>query len=282
MADILLITGLSGAGRSGAAAVLEDLGWYVIDNLPTSLVDTIVELVSKPGSDIHRLALVAGRQHIELLPKVAALRASGHRVRMLFLDASTLALVKRYDATRRRHPLAEEAPGLVEAIDLERELLQPVKDAADLVIDTSELNVHQLKAKLLAAFDEVGDGQRLQLAVESFGFKHGLPLDADIVMDVRFLPNPHWDEALRPLTGHDPAVRDFVLERAQANDFLDRFEGLMLSLLPAYEAEGKSYLTVAIGCTGGRHRSVAVTEELARRLRDHGFAVRVGHRDLSR
>ncbi|MDP2291204.1 MAG: RNase adapter RapZ [Actinomycetota bacterium] len=282
MADILLITGLSGAGRSGAAAVLEDLGWYVIDNLPTSLVDTIVELVSKPGSDIHRLALVAGRQHIELLPKVAALRASGHRVRMLFLDASTLALVKRYDATRRRHPLAEEAPGLVEAIDLERELLQPVKDAADLVIDTSELNVHQLKAKLLAAFDEVGDGQRLQLAVESFGFKHGLPLDADIVMDVRFLPNPHWDEALRPLTGHDPAVRDFVLERAQASDFLDRFEGLMLSLLPAYEAEGKSYLTVAVGCTGGRHRSVAVTEELARRLRDHGFAVRVGHRDLSR
>lgn len=282
MADILLITGLSGAGRSGAAAVLEDLGWYVIDNLPTSLVDTIVELVSKPGSDIHRLALVAGRQHIELLPKVAALRSSGHRVRMLFLDASTMALVKRYDATRRRHPLAEEAPGLVEAIDLERDLLQPVKDAADLVIDTSELNVHQLKAKLLAAFDEAGDGQRLQLAVESFGFKHGLPLDADIVMDVRFLPNPHWDEALRPLTGHDPAVRDYVLERAPASDFLDRFEGLMLSLLPSYEAEGKSYLTVAVGCTGGRHRSVAVTEELARRLRDHGFAVRVGHRDLSR
>ena len=216
MADILLITGMSGAGRSGAAAVLEDLGWYVIDNLPTSLVDTIVELVSKPGSDIHRLALVAGRQHVELLPKVAALRANGHRVRMLFLDASTTALVKRYDATRRKHPLDGEAPGLVEAIDLERALLQPVKSAADLVIDTTELNVHQLKAKLLAAFDEVGDGQRLQFAVESFGFKHGLPLDADIVMDVRFLPNPHWDETLRPLTGHDPAVRDFVLERAQA------------------------------------------------------------------
>ena len=157
-ADILLITGMSGAGRSGAAAVLEDLGWYVIDNLPTSLVDTIVELVSKPGSDIHRLALVAGRQHVELLPKVAALRANGHRVRMLFLDASTTALVKRYDATRRKHPLDGEAPGLVEAIDLERALLQPVKSAADLVIDTTELNVHQLKAKLLAAFDEVGDG----------------------------------------------------------------------------------------------------------------------------
>ena len=282
MADILLITGMSGAGRSGAAAVLEDVGWYVIDNLPTSLVDTIVELVSKPGSDIERLALVAGRQHVELLPKVAALRASGHRVRMLFLDASNEVLVKRYDATRRKHPLDGEAPGLVEAIDLERELLQPVKSAADLVIDTSSLNVHELKAKLLAAFEEATDGQRLQIAVESFGFKHGLPIDADMVMDVRFLPNPHWEEALRPLTGHDPAVRDFVLERAQASDFLDRFEGLMLSLLPSYESEGKSYLTVAIGCTGGRHRSVAVVEELARRLREHGYAVRTGHRDLTR
>ncbi len=282
MADILLITGMSGAGRSGAAAVLEDVGWYVIDNLPTSLVDTIVELVSKPGSDIDRLALVAGRQHVELLPKVAALRASGHRVRMLFLDASSDVLVKRYDATRRKHPLDGHAPGLVEAIDLERELLEPVKTAADLVIDTSSLNVHELKAKLLAAFEDAGNGQRLQIAVESFGFKHGLPIDADMVMDVRFLPNPHWEEALRPLTGHDPAVRDFVLERAQASDFLDRFEGLMLSLLPSYEAEGKSYLTVAIGCTGGRHRSVAVAEELAHRLREHGYAVRTGHRDLTR
>ena len=282
MADILLITGLSGAGRSGAAAVLEDLGWYVIDNLPTSLVDTIVELVSKPGSDIERLALVAGRQHVELLPKVAALRAAGHRVRMLFLDSSTNALVKRYDATRRKHPLDGQAAGLVEAIDLERELLQPVLAAADLVIDTTDLNVHQLKSKLLAAFDEAGDSQRLQIAVESFGYKHGLPLDADIVMDVRFLPNPHWDDALRPLTGHDPAVRDFVLERAQASDFLDRFGALMQALLPSYEAEGKSYLTVAFGCTGGRHRSVAVAEELARRLREQGYAVHTGHRDIGR
>ncbi len=282
MADILLITGMSGAGRSGAAAVLEDLGWYVIDNLPTSLVDTIVELVSKPGSNIEHLALVAGRQQPELLPKVAGLRGDGHRVRLLFLDASDTALVKRYDATRRKHPLDGEAAGLVEAIALERELLQPVKAVADLVIDTTELNIHQLKAKLLGAFDEGIDHLRLQIAVESFGFKHGLPIDADIVMDVRFLPNPHWDDTLRPLTGHDPAVRDFVLERAQASDFLDRFEGLMLSLLPSYEAEGKSYLTVAIGCTGGRHRSVAVAEELAARLRDRGYAVRTGHRDLSR
>lgn len=281
MADILLITGLSGAGRSGAAAVLEDLGWYVIDNLPTSLVDTIVELVSKPSSDIERLALVAGRQHVELLPKVAALRSAGHRVRLLYLDSSTAMLVKRYDTTRRKHPLADQASGLVEAIELERELLGPVRSAADLVIDTSELNVHELKAKLLAAFDDAVE-QRLQIAVESFGYKHGLPIDADIVMDVRFLPNPHWDEALRPLTGHDPAVRAFVFERAPAGEFLDRFGEMIATLLPAYEAEGKSYLTIAFGCTGGRHRSVAVAEELARRLREQGYAVQTGHRDLAR
>jgi RNase adapter protein RapZ len=282
MADIVLITGLSGAGRSGAAAVLEDLGWYVIDNLPTSLVDTIVELASKPGSDIERLALVSGRQHIDVLPKVAALRGDGHRVRILFLDATSAELVKRYDTSRRKHPLAAEAGGLVEAIELERGLLDPVKDAADLVIDTTSLNIHQLKAKLLAAFDLAADGQRLQIAIESFGYKYGLPLDADIVMDVRFLPNPHWEDALRPLTGHDRAVRDFVLERSKASLFLDAFEALLVSLVPAYEAEGKSYLTIAMGCTGGRHRSVAVAEDLASRLRSRGIAVTTGHRDVAR
>jgi UPF0042 nucleotide-binding protein len=282
VADIVLITGLSGAGRSGAAAVLEDLGWYVIDNLPTSLVDTIVELASKPGSDIERLALVSGRQHIDVLPKVAALRGEGHRVRIVFLDATTAELVKRYDSSRRKHPLNAEADGLVEAIELERSLLDPVRGAADLVIDTTDLNIHQLKAKLIAAFDQTGDGQRLQVAIESFGYKYGLPLDADIVMDVRFLPNPHWEEALRPLTGHDPAVRDFVLERSHASQFLDEFEALMVGLVPAYEAEGKTYLTIAMGCTGGRHRSVAVAEELAARLRGRGIAVTTGHRDIAR
>lgn len=282
MADILLITGMSGAGRSGAAAVLEDLGWYVVDNLPTSLVETIVELVSTPGSTIDRLALVSGRSVAELLPKMSALRAAGHRVRLLFLDASDAALVKRYDATRRKHPLDGEAPGLVEAIALERRQIDGVRASADLVIDTTELNVHQLKAKLVAAFDDAGGASVLQIVVESFGFKHGLPIDADIVMDVRFLPNPHWEESLRPLTGHDPAVRDFVIERAAASEFLDRFEGLLVSLLPQYQAEGKSYLTVAVGCTGGRHRSVAVAEEIAQRLRSHGFVVRAEHRDLGR
>jgi len=281
VADIVLITGLSGAGRSGVADVLEDLGWFVVDNLPTALIGTIVELAAKPNSGIERLALVAGRQHTEVLSKVGELRADGHDVRMVFLDASTPELVRRYDATRRRHPLADEAEGLVESIELERSTLAPVRDAADLVIDTSDLNVHQLKERIDHAFD-APTGSRLQVAVESFGFKHGLPLDADIVMDVRFLPNPHWDDALRPLTGHDPKVRDYVLETAIGSNFVDQFDGLLATLLPQYQAEGRSYLTVAIGCTGGRHRSVAIAEELSSRLRGRGVAVTAVHRDLSR
>lgn len=281
MADIVLITGLSGAGRSGVADVLEDLGWFVVDNLPTALIGTIVELAAKPNSGIERLALVAGRQHTEVLTMVGELRADGHDVRVVFLDASTPELVRRYDATRRRHPLADDAEGLVESIELERSTLAPVRDAADLVIDTSDLNVHQLKERIDHAFD-APTGSRLQVAVESFGFKHGLPLDADIVMDVRFLPNPHWDDALRPLTGHDPKVRDYVLETAVGSNFVDQFDGLLATLLPQYQAEGRSYLTVAIGCTGGRHRSVAIAEELAARLRGRGVAVTASHRDLSR
>lgn len=280
MAEVVIISGLSGAGRSGAADVLEDLGWYVVDNLPTALVDTIVELAAQPGNEISQLALVGGRDHENVLPKVAKLRSDGHRVRLLFLDASTKQLVKRYDATRRRHPLAGEAAGLVEAIALERSELDVVRGAADLVIDTTDLNVHQLKDRILHAFD-TGTESRLQVAVESFGFKHGLPLDADMVLDVRFLPNPHWDEALRPLTGHDPKVSDYVLETVAGGDFVSRIDELLASLLPQYEAEGRSYLTVAIGCTGGRHRSVAVAEELTARLRARGVAVRAKHLNLA-
>ena len=280
MSAVVLITGLSGAGRSGAAAVFEDLGWYVVDNLPTSLVPTIVELASKPGGGIERLALVSGRQHQDVLPHVGAMRAAGHDVTVLFLDASTPVLVKRYDATRRKHPLADETAGLLESIELERERLSGLRDAADLVIDTSDLNVHQLKERLLASFETSGSSQ-LQVAVESFGFKHGLPLDADIVMDVRFLPNPHWEDDLRPLTGHDPAVRDYVLETSVAASFIDHLDALLSDVLPAYQSEGRSYLTVAIGCTGGRHRSVAVAEEMARRFRERGVAVRTSHRDVS-
>ena len=279
MAEIVIITGLSGAGRSGAAAVLEDLGFYVVDNLPTSLMPTIVDLASQPGG-IARLALVSGRQHDDVLPHVAHMRTAGHRVTIVYLDASTPVLVQRYDATRRRHPFADTAGGLLEAIEHERDLLRRVREQADLVIDTSDLNVHQLKERLVAAFQHEGSPS-LQVAIESFGYKNGLPLDADIVMDVRFLPNPHWDENLRPLTGHDPAVRDFVLERSVTSAFLDQFEAMLVGILmPAYQAEGRSYLTIAIGCTGGRHRSVAIAEELTRRFAARGIASRSAHRDV--
>ena len=280
MADILVITGLSGAGRSATAAVLEDLGWYVVDNLPTSLVDTIVDLASVPGSEIERLALVAGRQHLELMPKVAAMRASGHQVRVVYLDATDAELIKRYESSRRRHPLNSETGGLLESIQLERRLLEPMKGDCDLVIDTTELNVHQLKSKLVGAF-EVSALERLQVSVESFGFKHGLPLDADIVMDVRFLPNPHWDENLRPLSGLDQPVKDYVLNSPLASDFSERVNSLLELILPAYVQEGRSYLTIGIGCTGGRHRSVALAGHIAERIAEMGYKLRVTHRDIS-
>jgi UPF0042 nucleotide-binding protein len=280
VADVVLITGLSGAGRSGAAAVLEDLDYYVVDNLPTSLVPTIVQLAAQPAGGIDRLALVSGRNHVDLLPVVERLRAEGHLVRILFLDASTAVLVQRYDASRRKHPLAAESEGLLEAIERERTILKPIRGVADLIIDTTELNVHQLKERLIAAFAVLVD-THLQVAVESFGFKYGLPLDADIVMDVRFLPNPHWVDELRPLTGHDLLVSNFVLESAAAGPFIDRLEVLLAELVPQYEAEGRSYLTIAIGCTGGRHRSVAITNELVRRFSARGIATRSSHRDVS-
>ena len=282
MAEIVLITGLSGAGRSSASDVLEDLGWNVIDNLPTNLVSRVVELVLAPGSAIERLAVVAGRQHGQVLDELSAIREAGHHVTLIVLDARTAAVVKRYDATRRRHPLAEEAGGVIEAIELERSRLEPVREAADMVIDTSDINIHELRERLNAAFDSEEDPHELQLSVESFGFKHGLPLDADIVMDVRFLPNPHWVDELRPQTGYDAAVRSFVLDRPETSDFLRRFEELLLSLLPTYRAEGRTYLTVAVGCTGGRHRSVAIVEEFVSRLHHRGVGVRVTHRDIAR
>ena len=207
------------------------------------------------------------------------MRGAGHNVILLFLDSQTPALVQRYDATRRKHPFADASEGLLEAIETERQLLEPVRAHADLVIDTTDLNVHQLKERLVAAFDEP-DREYLQIAIESFGYKNGLPLDADIVMDVRFLPNPHWDETLRPLTGHDPRVSDYVLEREASSVFLDNLETMLVDLLPRYKAEGRSYLTIAIGCTGGRHRSVAITEELSRRFAALGIAARTSHRDV--
>ncbi len=280
MTDILVITGLSGAGRSQAADFLEDLGWFVVDNLPIELLDKIVELGTSTSS-FDRLGLVAGptTNPGALADAIARLRAD-HRVRVLYLDASTPELVKRYGSSRRKHPLDDGHSGIADSIERERQLLEPVKAAADLVVDTTELNVHQLKAIVVDSFSAETEAEAMKMAVTSFGFRHGIPLDVDLVMDVRFLPNPHWIEHLRPHTGLDPDVRDYVLGQPVTKEFLDRFESLLELLLPSYMAEGKSYLSIAIGCTGGHHRSVALAEEIASWLRAMGHRPRVTHRDI--
>jgi UPF0042 nucleotide-binding protein len=284
MSEFVVITGMSGAGRSQAADDLEDLGWFVIDNLPSELIPKVVELVQSPGSSTPRVALVVGigAHEDDLLPALAGLRSSGARVRQLYLEASTDVLVRRYEGTRRRHPLAEPGEGLADAIDRERQILEPVRAEADVVVDTSTLNVHELHDRMVDLFGTGEPEAGMQTRVVSFGYKHGLPVDVDLVLDCRFLPNPHWVDELRPLTGLDEPVRRYVLEQEEAGDFLHHLEGLLALLLPAYVAEGKSYLTIAMGCTGGHHRSVVMAEEVARLLRDRGFEPRVTHRDIDR
>ncbi len=282
VAEYLIIAGLSGAGRSTAADTLEDLGWFVIDNLPPSLISQVSELVVRPGSDIGRVALVGGRggtrEVEELTDGMEHLRAAGAEVRLLFLTATDEVLVRRFEGTRRRHPMA--APTVGEGIAAERRSLEPLKAGADVVVDTSDLNVHQLRERLVELFE--GEAPGLQTSVVSFGYKHGLPLDVDLVLDCRFLPNPHWVEALRPLTGLDGPVRDFVLDQPDTQTFLTKLDDLLGLLLPGYLKEGKSYLSIAVGCTGGRHRSVVLAGEIARRMAAHGFTPTVNHRDVGR
>jgi UPF0042 nucleotide-binding protein len=284
-AEFIVITGLSGAGRSQAANHLEDLGWFVVDNLPPILIPKVVELATAPGSSIDRVALVvgAGRYHADLVPALAKLRETSCRVRVMFLTAPTEVLVRRYEDTRRRHPLTDgHEGGLADAIERERALLEVVRAEADVVVDTAELTVHDLRDRIRELFDDgVADGL-MRTTVQSFGYKHGLPRDVDMVLDCRFLPNPHWIDELRPLTGCDEPVRDFVLSRPAGREFLRRLDLLLDLLLPAYVQEGKSYLTIAFGCTGGRHRSVAIAEEVARRLRARGVEPIVHHRDIER
>jgi UPF0042 nucleotide-binding protein len=282
MSDFVVITGLSGAGRSQAADHLEDLGWFVIDNVPAALVPKLAELVADPGSTHERAALVvrSGDYEGEIRPALDALRATASRVRILFLDAATDVLVRRYEGTRRRHPVAGSS--LADSIDRERQLLEPLKAEADVVVDTSDLNVHQLRAWIVELFAADSLDTGLQLSVVSFGYKHGVPLDVDMVFDCRFLPNPHWVDELRPLTGRDEVVRDYVLRQPDAVQFLTRLDDLFELLVPAFVREGKSYLRIAVGCTGGRHRSVVMAEELANRLRDHGLDPTVLHRDVDR
>jgi UPF0042 nucleotide-binding protein len=282
MTDILVVTGLSGGGRSQAADNLEDMGWFVVDNLPVVLIDKVVELSGEAGGEISKLCLVVGnaRQQAGILGAIDTLRQQGHRVRIVFLEASTRELVRRYEATRRRHPLSDGTLGLEDVIERERSSIGEVKAAADLVIDTTGLNVHQLKSQLASLFGAENLNDSLQVSVMSFGFKHGVPIDVDMVMDVRFLPNPHWDDDLRPMSGLDKPVHDYVLGTQLTEQFLSKTLSLFELILPAYVSEGRSYLTIGIGCTGGRHRSVAISEELGRRISAMGFQLRVSHRDI--
>ena len=284
MAEYLILTGLSGAGRSSAAATLEDLGWFVIDNLPPALLGRVVELAGRGGTELERFCFVVGRGGAEsvsdLIPAVETLRASGAKVRLLFLDAADEVLLRRFEGTRRRHPV--EGVGLLEAIRSERELLAEARSAADLTLDTSGLNSNELRSRVVELFSGSDGAGAMETSVVSFGFKYGLPLDVDLVFDCRFLPNPYWIDELRDGTGLDEAVREHVLRQPEAVEFLERLGDLLGFLLPAYAREGKSYLSIAIGCTGGRHRSVVVAEALATTIAELGYHPNVHHRDLDK
>jgi len=281
--ELVLLTGLSGAGRSTAARALEDLGWFVIDNLPPRLLAAAVDQVTSTGG-LHRIAVVVdvrgGSLFDDLERSLDALLADGADLRVLFLEAGDNELVRRFESSRRPHPL-QGAAGILEGLARERALLGDLRARADLVIDTSSLNVHDLRRKVDAAF---GGSDRVQLraTVMSFGFKYGIPVDADIVNDVRFLPNPYWVPQLRELTGLDADVSDYVTALPEAREFLDRMAGMLDLVSDGYLREGKRYVTVAIGCTGGKHRSVAMAENLAARLVKVGVEVLVVHRDLGR
>jgi UPF0042 nucleotide-binding protein len=283
--EFVVITGMSGAGRSEAAKVLEDLGFFVIDNLPPSLIGRVADLAASGRESAHVALVVDARGGgftsaiDDLCRELEVLRHKGAEVRVLFLEASDEVLVRRYEATRRRHPIPGER--VVDSIASERAMLLELRATADLVIDTTDLNVHELRGKVQAAFGRDG-GAALRLTVSSFGFKYGLPLDADMVLDVRFLPNPHWVPELRPQTGAQPAVREYVLGRKDTLRYLERLKDLLDVALPGFVKEGKQYLSIAIGCTGGKHRSVVLAEELAAWLRAGGYSVHVTHRDVDR
>lgn len=285
MVEFLVITGISGAGRSSVADAVDDLGWFVIDNVPLPLFSKIAELTQGLGEPFERVAFVlgtgarGGETPAALVDAITTLRSVGD-VRIVFVDAADDVLVRRYEETRRRHP-QPTGGSLLDAIHTERVGFEPVRAAADVVIDTTQMNLHQLRAHVASLF--TGDTEAgLQLRISSFGYKHGVPVDMDLVMDCRFLPNPYWDPELRHLSGLDEPVRRFVLAQRDAGPFLDHFTTLVADLLPAYANEGRSFLGIAFGCTGGRHRSVAIAEEFGTRLGKLGYRAPVSHRDIDR
>ncbi|HEX5016915.1 MAG TPA: RNase adapter RapZ [Actinomycetes bacterium] len=287
--EVLVLTGMSGAGRSTAAHALEDLGWFVVDNMPPSLLPRMVELARHARStatapDGLRIAVVAdvrgGEFFGDLQEALQAVQGIGVHPRLVFLEADDETLVRRFEASRRPHPLQGDGR-LVDGIVAERQLLSELRESADLLIDTSPLNVHQLRARIENALGQ-GSAHELQITILSFGFKYGLPVDADFVVDCRFLPNPHWVPELRPLTGQDAEVSRYVLEQPGAKPFMDAFEAALREAIQGYRVENKRYATIALGCTGGKHRSVAMAHALAERLASDDVSIRVVHRDLGR
>lgn len=281
--ELTVLTGMSGAGRTTSARALEDLGWFVIDNLPPKLMAGAIEL-ARTSADVRRMAVVVDTRSrsffAQLSDSLAEVATGNTQINIIFLEASDESLVRRFESSRRPHPLQKEQR-IIDGLARERELLQDIRGVADLVIDTTALNVHDLRRRIESVFSLESDSE-LHVTVLSFGFKYGIPVDADTVADVRFLPNPYWDEHLRPLTGQDQAVAVSVLERPGAEDFLTNFESLIAIAREGYLREGKRLVTVAIGCTGGKHRSVAMSEALAERLKARGIDAVVFHRDLGR
>ena len=283
--DIVIITGMSGAGRSTAAKSLEDLGWFVVDNLPPGLLPTMVDLAARSNGAVSRMAAVVDVRSrafsTDLKSAISDLAARGATARVVFLEAAEDMLVRRFDSERRPHPL-QGTGRVTDGIAAERELLRDVRADADLLIDTSRLNVHELRARMRNFFSG-GTAAGLRLSFVSFGYKYGLPVDADLVADCRFLPNPHWIAELAPMTGQDAPVREYVLAQSGAEEFLRYYTELLRVVLPGYEREGKRFVTLAVGCTGGKHRSVAIADQLAARIADvAGTDVQVVHRDLGR
>ena len=283
-ADIVVITGMSGAGRSTAAKSLEDLGWFVVDNLPPGLLPTMVDLAARSNGAVPRIAAVVDVRSrafsTDLKSAITEVAARGAAARVVFLEAAEDTLVRRFDSERRPHPL-QGTGRVTDGIAAERELLREVRGDADLVLDTTSLNVHQLRARMRDFFGG-GTTTGLRLSIVSFGYKYGLPVDADLVADCRFLPNPHWIPELAPMTGQDEPVRDYVLSGPGAGEFLYHYAKLLKVILPGYEREGKRFVTLAIGCTGGKHRSVAMADALAVCIAGVGADVQVVHRDLGR
>ena len=284
--DILIISGLSGAGKSKAASYLEDMGFYIVDNMPAAMILKFAEFCAGGSGRYDRVALVydvrTASSFAELFDVLDKLRAMEGACRMLFLEAEPEVIIKRYKETRRRHPLADQTDSLEEAVRRERELMEPVRQRADFVIDTSRTSTAQLRGELLQLFGKVGEKGGMTVSVTSFGFKYGLPLDADLVFDVRFMPNPFYIEELRPRTGLDQAVNDYVFSFQQTQDYLKRLKDLLAFPLPLYAEEGKTVLVIAVGCTGGHHRSVAVTHTLAEFIGSQGYQVSENHRDMNR